>query len=128
MTDWRDARMVPLAQGRFDLDDYIDAVIAMLEHLGPDTHVVAVCQPAVPVLAAVALMEADDHPGVPATMTLMGGPIDTRINPHRGEPAGRGEADRLVRAPRHHARALAAAGLHAARLSGASCSWAASCR
>ena len=81
ITDWRDARMVPLTEGRFDLDDYIDAVIAMLDHLGPDTHVMAVCQPAVPVLAAVALMEADDHPNVPATMTLMGGPIDTRINP-----------------------------------------------
>ena len=81
ITDWRDARMVPLTDGRFDLDDYVDYVIAMLEHLGSDTHVMAVCQPAVPVLAAVAVMEAAGNPCVPATMTLMGGPIDTRVNP-----------------------------------------------
>lgn len=81
ITDWVDARMVPASDGTFDLDDYIDYVIQMIHTLGPDTHVVAVCQPAVPVLAAVALMEADDDPLSPATMTLMGGPIDTRINP-----------------------------------------------
>lgn len=81
ITDWIDARMVPLTEGTFDLDDYIDYVIQMLHHLGPDTHVMAVCQPAVPVLAAVARMEADDDPLSPASMTLMGGPIDTRINP-----------------------------------------------
>lgn len=81
ITDWVDARMVPLAQGHFDLDDYIDYVIEMLHALGPDVHVIAVCQPAVPVLAAVALMEADSDPLAPATMTLMGGPIDTRIHP-----------------------------------------------
>ena len=81
ITDWTDARMVPLAQGSFDLDDYIDYVIAMLEHLGPDVHVMAVCQPAVPVLAAVSVMEAQSSNVLPATMTLMGGPIDTRINP-----------------------------------------------
>ena len=81
ITDWADARMVPLASGTFGLDDYIDYLIAMLEHLGPDTHVMAVCQPAVPVLAAVARMEAEGHPAAPASMVLMGGPIDTRINP-----------------------------------------------
>ncbi|MBN9057346.1 MAG: polyhydroxyalkanoate depolymerase, partial [Rhizobiales bacterium] len=81
ITDWIDARMVPLSEGSFDLDDYIDYVIQMLHALGPDTHVIAVCQPAVPVLAAVAVMEADDDPLSPSTMTLMGGPIDTRINP-----------------------------------------------
>ncbi len=81
ITDWIDARMVPLSEGTFDLDDYIDYVIQMLHFLGPDTHVIGVCQPAVPVLAAVALMEAADDPLSPATMTLMGGPIDTRINP-----------------------------------------------
>lgn len=81
ITDWIDARMVPLTEGTFDLDDYIDYVIQMLHFLGPDTHVIAVCQPAVPVLAAVALMEANDDPLSPSTMTLMGGPIDTRINP-----------------------------------------------
>lgn len=81
ITDWIDARMVPLSEGSFDFDDYVDYVIEMIEALGPNTHVVAVCQPAVPVLAAVALMEADGNPLSPASMTLMGGPIDTRINP-----------------------------------------------
>lgn len=81
ITDWVDARMVPLSAGPFDLDDYIDYVIEMLHALGPDTHVMAVCQPSVPVLAAVALMEARGDRFAPATMTLMGGPIDTRRNP-----------------------------------------------
>jgi poly(3-hydroxybutyrate) depolymerase len=80
ITNWADARMVPVAEGRFDLDDYIDYVISMLHMLGGDVHVVAVCQPSVPVLAAVALMEADKDPYVPHSMVLMGGPIDTRIN------------------------------------------------
>ncbi|WP_181708199.1 polyhydroxyalkanoate depolymerase [Chthonobacter rhizosphaerae] len=81
ITDWEDARMVPLAAGRFDLDDYIDYVIEMLQALGGDAHVLAVCQPSVPVLAAVAVMEANGDPLAPLTMTLMGGPIDTRKNP-----------------------------------------------
>src|SRR5215472_3080459 len=81
ITEWRDARTVPLSEGSFDLDDYIDYVISMLHALGGETHVVAVCQPAVPVLAAAALMDADDDPYMPITMTLMGGPIDTRANP-----------------------------------------------
>jgi poly(3-hydroxybutyrate) depolymerase len=81
ITDWQDARTVPLSEGRFDLDDYIDYVISMFHALGSDTHVVAVCQPAVPVLATVALMEADGDPYAPTSMTLMGGPIDTRVNP-----------------------------------------------
>jgi poly(3-hydroxybutyrate) depolymerase len=81
ITDWKDARMVPLSEGRFDLDDYIDYVIDMIHHLGEDTHVIAVCQPSVPVLAAVARMEEEGDPLSPSSMTLMGGPIDTRINP-----------------------------------------------
>lgn len=81
ITDWLDAAMVPLAEGRFDLDDYIDYVIAFLHHLGPDTHVLAVCQPAVPVLAAVSLMGARRDPLAPRSMTLIGGPIDTRVSP-----------------------------------------------
>jgi poly(3-hydroxybutyrate) depolymerase len=81
ITDWADARMVPLTEGRFDLDDYIDYVISILHLLGGDTHVIAVCQPSVPVIAAVALMEAADDPHVPCSMVLMGGPIDTRVNP-----------------------------------------------
>jgi len=81
ITDWTDARMVPVLSGSFDLDDYIDYIIGMLHHLGEDTNVVAVCQPSVPVLAAVALMEEAEDPLVPRTMVLMGGPIDTRISP-----------------------------------------------
>ncbi|MDR3422345.1 MAG: polyhydroxyalkanoate depolymerase [Xanthobacteraceae bacterium] len=81
ITEWRDARTVPVSEGSFDLDDYIDYVISILHALGGDMHVLAVCQPAVPVMAAVARMEADDDPYVPVSMTLMGGPIDTRVNP-----------------------------------------------
>lgn len=81
ITDWRDARNVPVYDGLFDLDDYIEYVIEWLEFLGPNTHVMAVCQPSVPVMAAVSLMAAEDHPCQPPTMVLMGGPIDTRINP-----------------------------------------------
>jgi len=81
ITEWRDARDVPLDVGAFDLDDYIDQIIECLHFLGPDTHVLAVCQPSVPVMAAVSVMNADDDPCAPASMTLMGGPIDTRINP-----------------------------------------------
>ncbi len=81
ITDWSDARMVPVAAGRFDLEDYVDYVIEMLHALGGDVHVVAVCQPSVPVLVAVSVMEAAKDPYVPTSMTLMGGPIDTRRNP-----------------------------------------------
>ncbi|QND51270.1 polyhydroxyalkanoate depolymerase [Phyllobacterium sp. 628] len=81
ITDWVDARSVPLTAGRFDLDDYVDYVIEMFHALGEDTHVVAVCQPSVPVLAAVSVMEANGDRFAPSSMTLMGGPIDTRKNP-----------------------------------------------
>ena len=81
ITDWADARMVPLSQGTFDLDDYIDYLVDMFRVLGPDAAVVAVCQPSVPVLAAVALMEARGDRNLPSAMVLMGGPIDTRRNP-----------------------------------------------
>jgi poly(3-hydroxybutyrate) depolymerase len=81
ITDWTDARMVPLAEGPFDLDDYIDYLISIFHFLGIGSHVVGVCQPSVPVLAAVARMEAENDPYVPFSMTLMGGPIDTRKNP-----------------------------------------------
>jgi poly(3-hydroxybutyrate) depolymerase len=81
ITDWQDARSVPLAAGHFDLDDYIDTMIALFRFMGGDLHVFAVCQPSVPVLAATALMEADGDPSVPLTITMAGGPIDTRINP-----------------------------------------------
>jgi len=81
ITDWVDAREVPVIQGSFDLDDYIDYVIEMLRVLGPKTHVMGVCQPSVPVLAAVSILSAQDDPVAPASMILMGGPIDTRRNP-----------------------------------------------
>jgi poly(3-hydroxybutyrate) depolymerase len=81
VTDWRDAKLVPKREGQFDLDDYIDYVIDFLHVLGEGTHVMAVCQPSVPVLAAVAFMSKVGDPMVPRTMTLMGGPIDTRENP-----------------------------------------------
>ncbi|WP_298355247.1 polyhydroxyalkanoate depolymerase [Rhodoblastus sp.] len=85
ITDWVDARLVPLAVGRFDLDDYIDYIIEICDFLNvpgaPPVHVLAVCQPSVPVMAAVAQMEAQNSPHTPASMTLMGGPIDTRRSP-----------------------------------------------
>jgi poly(3-hydroxybutyrate) depolymerase len=81
ITDWADARMVPLTAGSFDLDDYIDYLISMFRALGPDLHVMAVCQPSVPVMAAIARMEAEDDPFTPRSMILMGGPIDTRRSP-----------------------------------------------
>lgn len=86
ITDWRDAKLVPAADGKFDLDDYIDYLIAFLEHIGPNdgaggTHMLAVCQPSVPCDAVACLMEADKHPCRPRTLTMMGGPIDTREAP-----------------------------------------------
>jgi poly(3-hydroxybutyrate) depolymerase len=81
ITDWRDAKMVPLREGSFDLDDYVDTLIGWLEKIGPGAHMLAVCQPSVPAYAAVALMNADDHPATPKSLTLMGGPIDTREAP-----------------------------------------------
>ncbi|SKB28123.1 polyhydroxyalkanoate depolymerase [Sphingopyxis flava] len=81
ITDWRDARNVPLEAGKFDLDDYIDYLISWLEHIGPGAHVLAVCQPSVPSLAAAALMAAEGHKCRPKTLTMMGGPIDTRKAP-----------------------------------------------
>ncbi|MGO8799468.1 MAG: polyhydroxyalkanoate depolymerase [Roseiarcus sp.] len=81
VTDWNNARTVSLAAGAFDLDDYIDYLREMLGVLGPGVHSIGVCQPAVPLIAAVALMEAENHPDAPASMTLMGGPIDTRRSP-----------------------------------------------
>ncbi|WP_267349342.1 polyhydroxyalkanoate depolymerase [Sphingomonas sp. GM_Shp_2] len=81
ITDWRDARLVPVSAGRFDLDDYIDYLIAFLEAIGPGAHMLAVCQPSVPSYAAAALMSADGHPCRPKSLTMMGGPVDTREAP-----------------------------------------------
>jgi poly(3-hydroxybutyrate) depolymerase len=81
ITDWHNARDIGLRHGHFGFDDFIDHVITFLEVMGPGAHVVAVCQPCVAVLAAVAIMAEDDHPATPRSMTLMAGPIDARINP-----------------------------------------------
>ncbi|MFT4564726.1 MAG: poly(3-hydroxybutyrate) depolymerase, partial [Gammaproteobacteria bacterium] len=81
ITDWRDARNIPLNAGRFDLDDYIDYVMAFIRELGDDVHVIAVCQPGPAVVAATALMAEANDPCVPSSVTLMGSPIDTRMSP-----------------------------------------------
>ena len=81
ITDWTDARMVPVMDGRFDLDDYVLYVREMIEAIGPGAHVVAVCQPGPPTLAAIALMAEDEDPRRPSSMTYMGSPIDSRKSP-----------------------------------------------
>jgi poly(3-hydroxybutyrate) depolymerase len=81
ITDWANAKLVPLSEGVFHLNDYIDYVREFVSFLGPDINVVSVCQPTVPVLAAISLMAADNDPCMPRTMTMMGGPIDTRKSP-----------------------------------------------
>ncbi len=81
ITDWRNARDAPLSAGPFGFDEYVEHVIRFLEAIGPGAHLMAVCQPCAHALAAVAIMAEDDHPATPLTMTLMAGPVDTRINP-----------------------------------------------
>ncbi|MDB5838898.1 MAG: phaZ [Herminiimonas sp.] len=81
ITDWTDARMVPLSEGPFHLHDYIYYVQDFIRKLGPDVHVISVCQPTVPVLAAISLMASENDPKLPKTMTMMGGPIDPRKSP-----------------------------------------------
>ena len=81
VTDWIDARLVPLSKGPFHLDDYVQYVIDFIRDYGPDVHLISVCQPTVPVLAAVSLMASAKDPKLPKTMTMMGGPIDTRKSP-----------------------------------------------
>ncbi|OQW45685.1 MAG: esterase [Proteobacteria bacterium SG_bin6] len=81
ITDWRDAKLVPMSDGGFDFDDYVDYVIAFLEAIGPGAHMLAVCQPSVPCYAAACVMSAAKHPCRPRTLTMMGGPVDTREAP-----------------------------------------------
>ena len=112
ITDWLDARAVPVAHGTFDLDDYVDYVTEFLQVMGGGTSVMAVCQPSVPVMAAVSLMNAAKDPLAPKTMILMGGPIDTRRNPtgvnrlaeQRGSDWFRKNA--IVKVPFPHAGAM----------------------
>jgi poly(3-hydroxybutyrate) depolymerase len=81
VTDWLNARDAPLAAGAFGFDEYVEHVIEFLTAIGPGAHLVSVCQPCAHALAAVALMAEDDHPATPRSMTLMAGPVDTRVNP-----------------------------------------------
>lgn len=81
ITDWANARDVPLEAGRFGVDEYVDYIIRFVEEIGPGAHLVAVCQPCVQALVAVAIMSEDKHPATPRSMTLMAGPIDTRESP-----------------------------------------------
>jgi poly(3-hydroxybutyrate) depolymerase len=81
LTDWSDGRMVPVSEGPFHLDDYIAYIQEFIRHLGPDVHVISVCQPTVPVLAAISLMATAKDRKLPRTMTMMGGPIDTSKSP-----------------------------------------------
>ena len=81
ITDWHNPRDIPLDHGKFGLDEYTEHLITFLDQLGPRAHMVAICQPSVSALAAAAIMSEDNHPARPATLTLMAGPIDTRIQP-----------------------------------------------
>ena len=81
ITDWHNPRDIPISAGRFGFEEYVQHLISFIRHIGPDAHLVAICQPTVAALAAVSLMAATDDPAQPATMTLMAGPIDCRVNP-----------------------------------------------
>lgn len=111
VTDWHNVRDVPLAAGRFGMDEYTEHIIDFLEVIGPGANVVAVCQPCVSALAAVALMSEDDHPATPASLTLMAGPIDCRISPTvvnelaTAKPMEWFESNLISRVPARHAGA-----------------------
>jgi poly(3-hydroxybutyrate) depolymerase len=120
ITDWTDARMVPLSEGPFHLDDYVGYVQEFLRHVGPDAHVISVCQPTVPVLAAVSLMASRGEP-TPLTMTMMGGPIDARKSPTGQRPGGEQEPQ-LVREQRDLPRAAQLCRVPGAASTRASCS------
>ncbi|MGI9437713.1 MAG: polyhydroxyalkanoate depolymerase [Geminicoccaceae bacterium] len=112
VTDWRDARNVPIIYGGFDFDDFVDYIIDFVRLIGPDTHVIAVCQPSVPALAATAVMAQAGDPCQPLSLTLMGGPIDTRRNPTEVNELARSrsldwfEHNVVTRVPFPHAGAM----------------------
>jgi poly(3-hydroxybutyrate) depolymerase len=91
ITDWHNARDVPLEAGRFGFDDYVAHIVRFLEKIGPGAHMVAVCQPCVQALVAAAVMAQDNNPAQPRSMTLMAGPIDTRINPTKVNELAKGK-------------------------------------
>jgi polyhydroxyalkanoate depolymerase len=105
ITDWANARDVGVWHGRFGFDEYVEHLITFLEAMGPGAHVIAVCQPCVQTLAAAALMAEDDHPAQPKSMTLMAGPIDTRVSPTKvnelatGKPIGWFERNLISHVP-----------------------------
>jgi polyhydroxyalkanoate depolymerase len=109
ITDWHNPRDVPLSAGRFGFDEYVLQLIDFLEAVGPGAHLIAVCQPTVAALAAVALMAEDKHAATPLSMTLMAGPIDTRVNPTRvnelatSQPIEWFEANLIARVPMRYA-------------------------
>ena len=111
ITDWTNARDVPLSAGPFGFDDYVDHVVRFLEVIGPGCHVVAVCQPAVQALAAAALMAETKNPAVPASLTLMAGPVDTSVNPTKvnelalSRPISWFEDNLIAKVPTRHAGA-----------------------
>jgi len=108
ITDWKTARDVPLSHGRFGVDEYIEHTIRFFETIGPGAHVVAVCQPCAALLATVAVMAQTNHPCQPRSMTLMAGPIDTRVNPTAvnelatGHPIGWFEKHLITTVPRRY--------------------------
>ena len=120
ITDWSDARMVPLAEGRFDLDDYVDYVIEMLHVLGGNMHIIAVCQPSVPVVAAVSIMEAEHDPYRADIDDADGRPDRHPAQSDRGQQSRRGKRHRVVPQQRHQQGAVSASGFHARCLSGLS--------
>jgi len=91
ITDWHNARDVPSADGRFGFDEYVGHMIRFLDTMGPGAHVVAVCQPCVAALVAASVMAQHDNPAAPRSMTLMAGPIDTRINPTKVNELAKGK-------------------------------------
>ena len=105
ITDWIDARMVPLSKGDFHLHDYVAYCIRFIRHLGPDVHLMSVCQPTVPVLAAASIMATLKDPAQARSMTMMGGPIDPRRSPTRGQRIRHRQAFPMVRKDGHPSRA-----------------------
>lgn len=112
ITDWHNARDVPLAAGRFGLDEYAQHLMTFLEVIGPGAHVVAVCQPCVSALTAIAIMAEDENPAQPRSVTLMAGPIDTRVNPTKvnqlatGKPVEWFAANLISMVPQRHPGAM----------------------
>ena len=111
ITDWHNARDVPVSAGRFGFDDYVAHLVQFLEAIGPGAHVVAVCQPCVQALAAAAVMAESRNAAHPASMTLMAGPVDTRVNPTKvnelatSRPIDWFEKNLIATVPRRHAGA-----------------------